>query len=438
MRVNYLGSSDEWHRKPLLVRGVRQCGKTSVIRHFATTFENFVEVNFEENERYQSIFSGDFHTQRIISALELESGQRIIPGQTLLFLDEIQACPRAIMALRYFYEELPELHVVAAGSLLEILLSGKRRKEKIDFPVGRVRSIYLYPLSFPEFLRGIGKTLLRGHLVGHNGSPDPAHTQLLETYKTYLIVGGMPEAVAAYIQTGSILVSQRVHRDIIGNFLDDFQKYDSPVPAEVLRSVFDFSAHHICSQIKASSAIQGISAYMFDESLDLLHRAGLIHPVRASTCDSLPLGAASKDTNRKLLLFDTGVYLTHCGLDASSLLASTAFDEMNRGSVVEMAVGLELIKADDSYRPSELYYWYRSGANAEVDYVIQAGDRILPVEVKASGKGSMQSLWSYLSSHPLSPFGIRASLENYGAYDNVRVYPVYAACLIRNAAALNE
>ena len=262
--------------------------------------------------------------------------------------------------------------------------------------------------------------------------PPSTHERLLEIYKSFLVIGGMPEAVSAFLDTGSILECQKVHRDIVINFMDDFQKYDSPVPPDILKRVFDFAAHHVCSQVKSSSAVEGVSAYIFNESIDLLHRAGLIHPVRASSCDVIPLGSAGKETNRKLILFDTGVYLTHCGLDAASLMASQIFDEMNRGNIVEMEVGLELIKSSDSHTESDLYYWYRSGANAEVDYVIQAGGNILPIEVKASGKGSMQSLWSYLSSHALSPFGVRVSLENYGSYDDIRVCPVYSAHKIRN------
>ena len=421
-----------WNRKPLLLRGVRQCGKTSAVRHFADQFENYVEINFEENERLQGIFDRDFDVHRILTALELEAGKRILPGKTLLFLDEIQTCPRAITALRYFYEQMPELHVIAAGSLLEILLNGKRRKDKLNFPVGRVRSMFLYPLSFSEFLRGTGNEMLCDYLSRENEMPPSTHERLIEIYKSFLVIGGMPEAVSAFLDTGSILESQKVHRDIVMNFMDDFQKYDSPVPPDVLKRVFDFAAHHVCSQVKSSSAVEGVSAYIFDESIDLLHRAGLIHPVKASSCDVIPLGSTGKGTNKKLILFDTGVYLTHCGLDAASLMASQIFDEMNRGNIVEMEVGLELIKSSDSHTESDLYYWYRSGANAEVDYVIQAGGNILPIEVKASGKGSMQSLRSYLSSHTLSPFGVRVSLENYGSYDDIRVCPVYSAHKIRD------
>lgn len=392
-----------------------------------------MEINFEENERYQVIFDRDFDVRRILTALELEAGKRILPGKTLLFLDEIQTCPRAITALRYFYEELPELHVIAAGSLLEILLNGKRRKDKLNFPVGRVRSLFMYPLSFSEFLRGTGNEMLCDYLNRGNEMPPSTHERLLEIFKSFLVIGGMPEAVSAFMGTGSILECQKVHRDIVMNFMDDFQKYDSPVPPDVLKRVFDFAVYHVCSQVKSSSAVEGISAYIFNESVDMLHWAGLIHPVKASSCDVIPLGSASKETNKKLLLFDTGVYLTYCGLDAASLMASRIFDEMNRGNIVEMEVGLELIKSSDLHMESDLYYWYRSGANAKVDYVIQTGENILPVEVKASGKGSMQSLRSYLSSHALSPFGVRISLENYGSYEDIRVVPVYAAHKIRNS-----
>ncbi len=247
--------------------GVRQCGKTSAVRHFADQFENLAEINFEENERYKSIFDRNFDVRRILTALELEAGKRILPGRTLLFLDEIQTCPRAITALRYFYEQMPELHVIAAGSLLEILLNSKRRKDKLNFPEGRVRSMFLYPLSFSEFLRGTGNEMLCDYMNRENEMPPSAHDRLLEIYRSFLVVGGMPEAVSAFLDTGSILESQKVHRDIVMNFMDDFQKYESPVPPDVLKRVFDFAAHHVCSQIKSSSALEGVGACIMDHTM---------------------------------------------------------------------------------------------------------------------------------------------------------------------------
>lgn len=416
-------------RKPLLVRGVRQCGKTSAIRRLGESFDYFVEINLERNTGLHSAFENDIDVERIIARLELETNRKIVPQKTLLFIDEIQACPRAITALRYFYEEKPELHVVAAGSLLEFVLNDSRSKEKLEFPVGRVRSIFMYPFSFEEFLKGMGQEILADYLESRidSNEKNDAHGKLLDWYKIFLLVGGMPEAVAEYNETGSLLACRQVHRDIILNFRDDFDKYDQNVPADVLQRVFAYAVHNVCAQTKATSAIQGVSAYYFDECIKLLRRAGLVYPVKACSGDAIPLGASEKETNKKLLLFDTGVYLTECGLDTGELLATEVFDEMNKGSVVELQTGLEMIKSTDVYAEPSLFYWYRTGANAEVDYVIMQHGAIVPVEVKASGKGRMQSLRSFLRSHPNSPYGIRVSLENFTKYEDIRVFPVYAA-----------
>ena len=422
---------NEWkvspRRKPVLIRGVRQCGKTQSVRHLGEQFENYAEINLEKQPSLHAIFSEDINIKKIISRLELETLQPIRPGKTLLFIDEIQACPRAVSALRYFYEDMPGLHVIAAGSLLDIILNN-RKQQPIDFPVGRIRSIYMYPFSFREFLRGAGQAVLSDYLDGIDPDQEEniAHSKLLDAYKTFLIVGGMPEAAADYYQHGSFLSCQDIHRDILYNFRDDIGKYNTDIPADILRRVFDYSLHHVCTQVKSSSAIQGISAYYFEESIKLLRRAGLVYPVKASSCDGIPLGSSEKEANKKLLTFDTGVYLTACDLSAAEILASDVFDRMNKGSVVEMQTGLEIVKNTDPYREAALYYWYRAGANAEVDYVIQKGNDIVPLEVKASGKGSMQSIYSYLDTHPTAPYGIRVSLENFSSYERIRVFPVYA------------
>lgn len=412
-------------RKPLLLRGVRQCGKTSAVRHFGEHFENYVEINLEKQNQAHAAFAGDLEPKRILQRLELETGQVITAGNTLLFLDEIQNCPKAITALRYFYEELPDLHVIAAGSLLEIVLN--RKKNKIDFPVGRVRSIYMYPFSFREYLQGTGKERLRSYLdkLQVFEEANDAHNALLEEYKKFLLVGGMPEAVSEFAESESLLSCQQIHRDIEQNFKDDIEKYDTDIPADIIRRVFEFTIHNVCNQVKASSAIEGVSAYYFNECIELLNRAGLVYPVKATSCETLPMEAGAKAANKKLLFFDSGIYLTNSGLNLSGLLASQAFTSMNKGSVVEMQTGLEIIKQGDPYKRGSIYYWYKSGSNAEVDYVIQQGTQIVPIEVKASGSGSMQSLHRYLQLHPSVPYGIRISLEDFTEYQNIRVYPVY-------------
>ena len=418
----------EDNRKPLLLRGVRQCGKTSTVRAFAETFENYIEINLEKQPGLRSLFENDIDIKRIIMQLELRFEKQIMPGKTLLFIDEIQECPRAITGLRYFYEDMPNLHVIAAGSLLEFVLNSKKKNRRIDFPVGRVRSVYMYPFSFIEFLRGTGREKLSEYLSSFNYEEEQnlAHEQLISAYKEFLLVGGMPEAVAKFIETGSLLYCRNVHRDIVFNFKDDFNKYDSPVPSDIIRKVFDYSTHNVCKRTKASSALPGVSSYYFDESIRLLRRAGLVYPVKASPCDSIPFGATEKEANKKLIMFDTGIYLTECGLDAGTIIASDVFEDMNKGSIVEMQTGLEMIKYTSPNVDPSLFYWYRSGANAEIDYVISIGNNAVPVEVKASRKGSMQSMRSFLDSHDNASYGIRVSLEDFSRYERIKVFPVYA------------
>ncbi len=412
--------------KPLLLRGIRQCGKTSAVRNLANSFNHYVEINLEREPDLCSIFEGDLNIQKIISYLEIHTSTTISDEDTLIFIDEIQNCPRAITALRYFYEDRPNLHVIAAGSLLEFVLDGEN--QKVDFPVGRVRSIFMYPFSFNEFLCGIGQSKLSSYLNTLDTQKDQNlfHDKLIDIYKTYLIVGGMPEAVSTFVETNSILECQQIHRDILDNFIDDFNKYDSKVSADMIRKVFDYAMHNICNQTKASSAIKDVSAYYFDECINLLNRAGLVYPIKATSCETIPLGACEKDTNKKLIVFDTGTYLTECGLNIESILSADVFDNLNKGDVVEMATGLELIKSQSPYKKPQLHYWYRSGANAEIDYVIVKENEILPIEVKSSNKGSMQSLHSFLNTHPNIPYGYRVSLENFNTYENIKVFPVYA------------
>ena len=426
-------------RKPLLVRGVRQCGKTAAVRHLGKTFPRFIEINLEKQTQLHRLFEGDINISSIVARFEVESGIEVKVGETLLFLDEIQECPRAITALRYFYEELPGLHIIAAGSLLEFVLGRKKKPERYQFPVGRVRSIYMYPFSFEEYLTAIGQPILRKLISNPNSlrSGNIAHDRLLEHYKEFLIVGGMPEAVSSFVQSHSFLECQRVHRDIVLNYKEDFDKYDEHVPAENLRLVFEYVLHNACSQVRSSNAVKGMSAYLFQEAYKLLRKAGLVFPVSASSCDTLPLGSGEKESNIKLILFDTGIFLTELGLNVSGILGATVFDELNKGNLAEISTGLEWIKSSDPYEEAKLFYWYRSGANAEVDYVIQRGNNIIPIEVKAAAKGGMKSIRSFLSWKE-SPYGIRVSMEDFSSYDQIHVIPLYAVSTIRKLFLMDQ
>ena len=424
---------NEKQRKPLILRGVRQCGKTAAVRHLGESFPSYVEINLEKNVRLHRLFEDDIRIDSILARFEIETGTKIIPGETLLFLDEIQECPRAITALRYFYEEKPDLHIVAAGSLLEFALN-RKKKNTLQFPVGRVRSIYMYPFSFAEYLTAVGQPLLREKLESFSDfrEENPAHDRLMDHYKNFMVVGGMPEAVSCFAKTTSFLETQNVHRDIVMNFREDFDRYDSNISADNIRRVFEYSFHNACGQVRAASAVDGMTAYKFKEALDLLKRAGLVIPVKSSSCETLPLGSGEKEANIKILPFDTGIFLTELCLNTGDILGAEFFDDLNKGSLAELSTGLEFIKAADPYTEANLFYWYRSGANAEVDYVFQKGSSIIPVEVKSSRKGGMKSIRVFLDHHG-GEYGIRISMENFAKYQNIQVVPLYAAGMITGA-----
>ena len=363
---------------------------------------------------------------RIIAELEELNGIPIEDGETLLFLDELQAAPEAITALRYFYEERPSLHVIGAGSLLEFAL-----KRISSFGVGRISSLYMKPLSFTEFLSAVDETILcesLKHASPEHPLSDIAHEKLLSLYKFFLVVGGMPESVCRFAETGSILQARKVQQDIIDSLYDDFGKYNDEMSPEDLRLIMRFLLGRICEQFSYNkNSIPEMNAKMISNGIEILANTGIIYPVYSSTCDSLPISASINIKRMKPLFADTALYLSAAGLDVSEFTIQTDFRSLNIGNICELSAGLELLKAmtrdsDGTHR-----------GTAEVDYVIQKGSSIIPVEVKARTQGGMKSLWTFLEKKT-SEYGIRASLENFGMTDRLQIYPLYAIgnCLSRN------
>ena len=432
---NIDGDLENWknseNRKPLLLRGVRQCGKTSSIRMLATSFKYFVEVNFEKTPVAKKIFMRDMDITRICSELEELVGIPIVDGETLLFLDEMQESPEAITALRYFKEERPNLHVVGAGSLLEFAI-----KKISSFGVGRITNLYMKPLSFREFLRALGETRLIATL--DSASPEKpvsevAHEQLLSLYKIYIVVGGMPEAVSRYAATRSILQARYVLQDIMDALYDDFNKYeDEGVAADILRIILRFVLSRVCSQVSFSkNTIPGLDAKIIQKGLGILAEAELVKIVYSSNCSSFPIASGINLKRMKLLFADTGLYLSASGLDVSQFTLEIDFKKLNIGNVCELSVGLELINALDAHVKPVIFFWTRDSdasnrGTAEVDFVIQKGSAIVPIEVKARTQGGMKSLWAFLEKNS-SDYGVRCSLENFSKMDRVVVYPIYAA-----------
>ena len=430
----------EWkdapRRKPLLIRGARQVGKSTAVRELGKTFKYFVEINLEKQPTLRDFFQGDINVKKTCEKLSGTLATPIIPGETLLFIDEIQTSKEAIMSLRYFKEDYPELHVIAAGSLLEFTL-----EELPSFAVGRIRSLYMYPFSFDEFLMAQGLDLIidfKKKATHDAPLPLAAHAELIDQLRSFYLVGGMPAAVMEWVETRSYIEVSHVHHDIIDTYQDDFSKYKKRVSPVMLRQILRSVALQIGNKFVYAQAIPDTKSTAIKDALHLLSLAGLIHPVVHTAANGLPLGAEENPNYTKYLFFDLGIMQTMLDIPTAEILTSNEVDFVNKGAASEMFAGLEMIKYGDCFVKAESHYWERTGkkSQAEIDYVCAHNGRVLPVEVKASTQGGMQSLWIFLREHKLHN-AIRTSLENFGQfyyYDkedegaerHVDVIPLYA------------
>ena len=417
--------SKENDRKTLLLRGARQVGKSSAVRHLGTSFKYYVEVNFDEQEELHTLFEHSLSPLEICEQLSVVFRTPIIAGETLLFFDEIQSCIPAMSKLRYFYEKYPELHLIAAGSLLEFAI-----EEIPSFGVGRIRSMFMYPFAFDEFLQAMGdEMLIEAYRKASPEKPLPEiiHNQIIHRFKTFLIIGGMPESVAGYVQTRDLLNSQKILNDLIISFKNDFAKYKKKVPALRINEVFESVANQAEGKFKYEHAAIGTSNAQVKQALDLLIMAGLVYPITHTAANGIPLGAEINPKFRKMIFFDTGLFQRVLDLDVAEILVSDDFSTINKGAIAEIFVGIELMKAGSCYDMKQLYYWQKEKkqGNAQIDYVIQKKEQILPIEVKSGTRGAMQSLRIFIEEKKLN-LGIRTSLENFGKYENIEVYPMYA------------
>lgn len=422
-----LAWTQERGRKPLLLRGARQVGKSSAVRHLAGQFDHFLEINFELDKHARDLFAkGDLSPQELCSELAAIYEIPIIPGKTLLFLDEIQSSQPAISALRFFYERYRDLHVIAADSLLEFAL-----RELPSFGVGRIRSMFMYPMSFFEFLDACGHRLLLQAVQNADCQKplsEPVHKKAAGLLRKFLILGGMPEVVSAYAADGDLLTCQKILDDLVISLRSDFAKYRERVPPLQISAVFDSVAAQTGKKFVYANVSKDYNHRQLKEALELLKMSGLVIPVTHSAASGLPLGAGIDIKRQKMLLLDTGIFQRLQGLPLSDLLLSDDLSLINKGSAAELFVGLEILKSGSCYEQKNLYYWHREtkNSNAEVDYVAQIGKDIIPVEVKGGTRGAMQSMRLFLKEKR-SPFGIRASLENFGELPDVKIVPIYAA-----------
>ncbi|MCK4401256.1 ATP-binding protein [bacterium] len=419
-----LAWKDSADRKVLLVRGARQVGKTYSIRTFGKQFKYFLEVNFEEHKDISGFFEGSLDIEKIIQKLSAFFSVPIVDGQTLLFLDEIQACPNALRALRFFYEKRTNLHVVGAGSLLEFALS-----EIPSYGVGRIESLCMYPLSFDEFLLALNKEqILKIKRSNLFGKLDPIfHNELLDLVKFFLIIGGMPEVVDTYLKKPDIGLCFKKINDLITSFQDDFRKYKTKMSSMQIKEVFNSVALQAGCKFKYSNIDSHAAHIPLKEALEILVQAGLAYKVHHSSAQGIPLGGQIKVNKFKVILFDSGIHLQMLGLDLQEILVSQNIDLINKGSLAEVFVGNELIKYLSQTQKKDIYYWHRESraSNAEVDYVIQKGMDIIPVEVKSGVSGKMQSLRLFLAERKVKK-GVRLSLDKFSIHAGVWNYPLYA------------
>lgn len=410
---------------PLLIRGARQVGKTSSVRHLGKSFKHYVEIDLNEHRDLHALFSQMLTPQEICRQISYVVNKPIVAGETLLFIDEIQACPDAINKLRYFYEQYPELHVIAAGSLLEFVLA-----DLPSFGVGRVRSLYMYPFSFEEFLHANGESMLvDAYRNACCVSPlsDVVHKRLCEWLKTFVLIGGMPKVVAKYVERQDVRICQRVLTDLVVSYQDDFKKYRKRIPEERLSMVWAAVARQHSGRFVYSNVNDNLSLAQVKLTLDLLVRAGLVYPVVHTSANGLPLGAETNERYQRMALFDTGVLLRILGANLSDIFVRGYVELINKGSLAEVFVATELMKTSPCYEPFRLFCWHRErkDSQAEVDFVVQKGMEVIPIEVKSGTSGSMQSMRMFLKEKNPS-YGVRTSMENFAVYDNIHVIPLYA------------
>lgn len=424
-------------RRALLVRGARQVGKTYSIRQLGKTFRHFIEVNFEENPQVRVFFKDSLDPARLCEKLAAYFSVPITDGETLLFFDEIQSCPEALGSLRFFYEKRPALHVVGAGSLLEFVL-----EEIPSLGVGRLSSLFMYPLTFDEYLSAMGEDGLI-EVVEKADADHPLdeafHRRLIEHFKIFQLIGGLPAVVKTYAEKRDLAACFRILDDLLVTFQDDFAKYKKRAPVSRLAEVFHSVAYQSGGKFKYSSVDSESCAQSLKDALRLLMQAGLVYRVVHTHARALPLGAQVEEKKFKALLFDIGIHQRILGLNLPEYLVAQDVEIVNKGSLAEVFVGLELVKNHAACTRPGLYYWHREsrGSNAEVDYVIQQGTAIVPVEVKAGTRGHMQSMMLFMKERGLEK-GVRVSLEHFSGYGRIEVIPLYAVGRLARTVVANK
>ncbi len=414
-------------RMPLVLYGVRQVGKTYILREFGDRyFKNCIYVNFERMQTVADFFAGELNPDRIIMLLEEYFAQKIVPDKTLIIFDEIQVCERALTSLKYFCEEAPEYHIAAAGSLLGVAIN----RDNSSFPVGKVIVKTLYPLSFDEFLRAMSKeymvSMIRECYDKRVQMPEATHNELLEWYRRYLFVGGMPAAVNQYLERNSIINVPEIQSMIINTYTADMAKYTSDSESTKIKNAYNSMPAQLAKENKKFQyklIRKGATAGLFGDSIAWLVFSGVVLECDRVTRAELPIKAFRDVSSFKLYMSDVGLLSAFTGITPDSIIKNE-LSELFRGALAENYAA-QAFKANGY----ELYYWTDNSPVAEIDFVLQKEGKVIPVEVKSGENVKSKSLNHYRNLYN-PEISIRLSEKNFGYSEGVLAIPLYAAFCI--------
>ena len=412
MKRDILQHLKEWknrkNRNPLILRGARQVGKTFIVEEFAKEeFKNLISINLEEKPEFKNVFF-DNDVNRIIVELSILLNKEIDYGNTLFFIDEIQTSPQVLQSLRYFKEKIPDLHVICAGSLLDHTLN----EMNLPMPVGRVEFMYMYPMSFKEFLVALNQEKLISYIESFDFSKpfsEVIHNQISKYLRFYFFIGGMPGVVKSYAEEKKLIDIQRIHHNILTSIQYDFVKYGTRKQQEYLQTVLKYCGQNPGQKIKYSNIDRDTRSTFLKETIRKLELSRIIHTIKHTNAQRVPLTRHSRDDIYKTLFFDIG-FVNH--FKQIELVNLENLITASEGVLAEQFVGQELLAQNEPWIDPQLYYWSREekNSNAEIDYIFQYENQIYPVEVKAGKTGTLKSMQIYLYEKKLKT-GIRFNMD---------------------------
>ena len=419
-------------RMPLIINGARQVGKTYIIKQFGKEeYKHILYLNLEIEDNFCKFLETELSPDKIIQYLEAAKGVNVNAGNTLIFFDEIQVCEQALTSLKYFCEQAPEQHVIAAGSLLGVSINRNTiNRNKHSFPVGKVQQINMYPMDFEEFLWAMDREKLSEEIKAHFDKdlamPNALHDIALQYHQQYMIVGGMPAAVSSFIETGSYNNVQLIQNDIMQQYIADMSKYATSATSVKIRACYNSIPAQLAKdnrKFQYKTVQRGGTATIFGEAIDWLQFAGIVLKCQRLEHGFIPLNAYADLSNYKLYMADIGILTLHSRIPLQTMLSPIEVHNIFLGSMAENYVAQAFVN-----KGYDLFYWQSEG-KAEIDFVLQIQDSVIPVEVKKGHRNRSRSLGIFANKYK-SPYAIRISKKNFGFENNIKSVPLYAVFCI--------